>query len=134
MPRRTLVLLAFAAMLLVATPASAQTSVARQQLRAQLLHGSPQSPTSAPAPRVGFDKVQHFTFSFLWTLGAQYTLVNKASLSEREALPASIGTAAAVGILKEVYDWRYKPNGTFSRADLVADGLGIACAVGLILL
>lgn len=94
------------------------------------------SAPSAPLPpaHIGFDKVQHFTFSFLWTVGTQYTLVVKADLSDGDALPLSVASAAVVGVAKEVYDWR-RPNGTgFSRADLVADSLGIAAAVGLILL
>ncbi|MGI9173916.1 MAG: hypothetical protein ACR2GR_01170 [Rhodothermales bacterium] len=88
-----------------------------------------------PADRwLAFDKVQHFTFSFLWTLGSQYTFVNKWGLSERGALPLSITSGAAIGLAKEFYDWRVKPSHYFGRRDLVADGLGIALAVGWVLL
>lgn len=85
-------------------------------------------------PWLAFDKVQHLTFSFLWTLGTQYALVNKASLSEPGALPISIGASAAVGLAKEVYDWRRSPSRFFSRRDLVADAAGILLATGFILL
>ena len=85
-------------------------------------------------PWLAFDKVQHFTFSFLWTLGSQYTFVNKWGLSERGALPLSITSGAAIGLAKELYDWRLSPSQYFGRRDLVADGLGIALAVGWILL
>ena len=128
-------------------------------LRAQLLYGSGASDTVPPTvslralprlhetawrdtsfsqrpadPWLAFDKVQHFTFSFLWTLGSQYTFVNKWGLSERGALPLSITSGAAIGLAKEFYDWRVRPSRYFSRRDLVADGLGIALAVGWVLL
>ena len=83
---------------------------------------------------LAFDKVQHFTFSFLWTLGGQYALVNKLSWSERDALPLSVGASAALGLAKEVYDVRASPSRYFSRRDLVADGAGILLAVGFVLL
>lgn len=85
-------------------------------------------------PWLGFDKVQHFTFSFLATLGGQYTLVNKLDVSEGRAWPVAASGSAAVGLLKEWYDWRYGPRRHFSTRDLVADGLGVVLAVGLILL
>jgi uncharacterized protein YfiM (DUF2279 family) len=85
-------------------------------------------------PWLGFDKVQHLTFSFLWTLGSQYILVNKLDWSEDDALPLSIGSSALVGLSKELYDWRVGPTRYFSKRDLIADGCGILLAVGLILL
>lgn len=36
---------------------------------------------------LAFDKVQHFTFSFLWTLSSQYILVNNMNMYEQDALP-----------------------------------------------
>ena len=83
---------------------------------------------------LGFDKVQHLTVSFLWTLGTQYTLVNKASLREGQALPFSIGSSAVAGIGKEYYDLKRGNRRHFSRRDLVADAVGILLAAGLILL
>lgn len=85
-------------------------------------------------PWLAFDKVQHVAFSFLWTLGTQYVLVNKGDWRERRALPFSAGSAGLVGLGKEWYDLRRKPHGRFSHRDLVADAVGIACAVGLIIL
>ncbi len=78
------------------------------------------------------DKLHHLTFSFLWTLSAQYVLVDKADWSNRAALPVAAGSSAAVGLSKELYDWRAGPTQQFSTRDLVADALGIALAVGVI--
>ncbi|MEM1093362.1 MAG: hypothetical protein AAGJ10_02075 [Bacteroidota bacterium] len=75
--------------------------------------------------------MQHLAFSFLLTLGSQYVLVNKGARSEMQALPLSVSGTAAVGLAKELYD-RHKPRGRFSTRDLIADGLGILLAVGLI--
>ena len=116
-----------------ATTPSTDTS-----LRAALLY--PIASTDNVQPKqandrwLGFDKVQHATFSFLWTLGSQYTLVNKISLSEKEALPVSIGSAVAVGVSKELYDEYVTPGNRLSYRDLAADAAGIALAVVLILL
>ena len=134
-------------------------ALAPMRLRSQLLYGTPRGEGATPTvslrplprlhetaqrdtsfsqrpadPWLAFDKVQHFTFSFLWTLGSQYTFVNKWGLSEEGALPLSITSGAAIGLAKEFYDWRVKPSRYFSRRDLVADGLGIALAVGWVLL
>lgn len=97
--------------------------------------GSPDRPFDPGRvdPWLGFDKVQHLTFSFLLTVGGQYTLVNKGAWAETRALPLSAAAAAAVGVAKEVYDAR-QPRSFFSRRDLVADALGIALAAGFILL
>ncbi|NOZ03985.1 MAG: hypothetical protein GXO92_05190 [FCB group bacterium] len=83
-------------------------------------------------PWFAFDKVQHFTFSFLWVLSTQYILVNKMHLEETEALPLSLTSSAIAGLGKELYDAR-KPNGWFSRRDLVADGCGTLLASAIIL-
>lgn len=80
------------------------------------------------------DKAQHVAFSFLWTLGTQYVLVNKADWSESDALPASVGVTVTVGLSKEFYDWRIGPTGRFSGKDLAANAVGILAAVGVILL
>ena len=80
------------------------------------------------------DKAKHVAFSFLWTLGTQYVAVNKGRFSEAQALPISIGTSAAVGLSKEYYDLHMGPTRFFSFKDLVADGVGILLATGVILL
>jgi uncharacterized protein YfiM (DUF2279 family) len=129
----------------------AQTPDAAPALRATLLYGasSPSSPPlrfspeTAPAslsfndqkrdPWLGFDKVQHLTFSFLWTLSSQYAFVNKVGASEGRALPLSLASGAGIGLSKEWYDRRYG-SGLFSVRDLVADAVGLALAAGVILL
>ena len=109
-------------------------------IRARLLHAAPSTPLRLPArgsqntdPWLGFDKVQHATFGFLFTLGGQYVLVNKAELSEGDALPLSIGFAVSAGLAKEVWD-RRRGTGVFSVRDLVADGVGILLATTIILI
>lgn len=82
-------------------------------------------------PWMGFDKVQHFTVSCLWTLSSQYLLESKLQFSASEALPLSMGSAFLAGIGKEIYD-REKKNGFFSRRDLVANVLGITVGILLI--
>lgn len=122
---------------LAATPVLAQRTDA--MLRAELLYadvvespdGSPyslQEQDSPPPDRwLALDKAKHFAVSFLWTVSTQYTLEDKFTLSERQALPFSVASAAAVGVSKEFYDWNFT-TGLFSRRDLVADALGIGAA------
>ncbi len=101
-----------------------------------LLHRTLPATPPLPAAQAwfGFDKVQHFTFSFLFTVGSQYVLVNKADLGEGPALPVSAGISAGIGVAKELYD-RRRPGGTgFSYQDLVWDAAGIAAASLLIAL
>lgn len=85
-------------------------------------------------PWLSFDKVQHFSFSLLITVGSQYALVNKLSIGERRALPLSMLTSASVGVAKEYYDRFYGPSQLFSRRDLMANAAGIIVAAGFILL
>jgi len=82
----------------------------------------------------GWDKVQHATFSFLFTVGSQYALVNKAGMGERDALPVSMGISGAIGLAKELNDRYRGPTRYFSKRDLVADAAGILVAAGFILL
>ena len=110
-------------------------------LRVQLVYGigetvEADSVLNTPPvdPWTSFDKVQHVTFSFLWTLGSQYVFVNKGGLGERQAIAFSAGTSGAVGLAKELYDWRIGSRRYFSRRDLVADALGIAAGIAIILL
>lgn len=85
-------------------------------------------------PWIAYDKAQHLTFSFLWTLSSQYALEQKAGWRTGRALPMAAGTSVAVGVAKELYDWKVGPTRRFSYRDLVADGLGVVLAVGFILL
>jgi putative lipoprotein len=85
-------------------------------------------------PWLAFDKVQHFTFSALFTVGGQYALVNKFSLREGQALPISMFTSFTIGLTKELYDWQAGPRQYFSWRDMTANGVGILVAAGFILL
>jgi uncharacterized protein YfiM (DUF2279 family) len=85
-------------------------------------------------PWFSFDKVQHFTFSFLFTLGGQYTFENKFDLGPAHALPLAVTGSFLVGLGKELYDRQRSPGRYFSYRDLVANGAGIVVAAGFILL
>ena len=93
-----------------------------------------QADTALADPWLGRDKVLHAGFSFLITLSAQYVLQAKLDASRDEALPVSAGFALGLGLTKEVVDSRRPINPRFSTRDLVADAVGVALAVGLILL
>lgn len=94
---------------------------------------SPRAARPSKDEWIARDKAKHVVFSGLWTLSSQYVLVRKADWSEGDALPVSIASSAAVGVAKEFYD-ASRPTGTISGKDLVADGVGIGLAVGIILL
>jgi putative lipoprotein len=85
-------------------------------------------------PWFSFDKVQHFTFSALFTVGGQYALESKADWNTRNALPVAILTSFTIGLTKELYDWQAGPRRYFSWRDMAANGAGIAVATGFILL
>lgn len=97
------------------------------------LNRSKRAPRPSEDQWLARDKARHVLFSGLWTLSTQYVLVRKAEWSEGDALPASVATAAAVGIAKEGYD-AARPAGSASGKDLAADAVGIGLAVGVILL
>ena len=77
------------------------------------------------------DKLQHFSYSCLISLGCQYVLVNKQSNTEEESLPISSVLSFSAGLLKELNDNRGK-NGFFSWKDMVANVAGIAVAAVII--
>jgi uncharacterized protein YfiM (DUF2279 family) len=77
------------------------------------------------------DKVQHFSYSCLVSLGTQYVLVNKMGKDEKSALPVSLGISFTAGITKEIQDSKSK-NGFFSRKDIVANTMGIIFSVIII--
>ena len=109
----------------------ASDSVTAAAVAFELRYGTASSPAPVRDRWLGRDKVQHVVFSGLWTLSTQYILVNKADWTERDALPASIASGAAIGILKELYD-ASRLTGTASGKDLVADAIGIGLAVAVI--
>lgn len=82
---------------------------------------------------LAIDKVQHFSYSCLVSLGTQYVLVNKMGKDETSALPVSLGISFTAGITKEIQDSKSK-NGFFSRKDVVANSMGIIFSVIIILL
>ena len=125
-----------------AAPPSAADSVASTPaalpstltgLRVELLV-PPRRPARRPVRRDRWwarDKARHLVFSGLWTLSAQYVLVQKADWSTGDALPVAIATSATVGLGKELYD-ASRIGGQASGKDLVADAVGIGLAVGII--
>jgi uncharacterized protein YfiM (DUF2279 family) len=91
-------------------------------------------PDTLRDPWLGRDKVLHAAGSFLLTLSAQYVLTSKLDAEESTAVPISAGAAFSLGLAKEVADSRRPVRPLFSTRDLVADAVGVALAVGLILL
>ena len=77
------------------------------------------------------DKLQHFSYSCLISLGCQYVLVNKYDNSESEALPVSTALSFSAGLTKELNDSRGK-NGFFSVKDMIANCAGLIIASAII--
>ena len=77
------------------------------------------------------DKLQHFSYSCLISLGCQYVLVNKYDNSESEALPISTLLSFSAGLSKELNDSRGK-NGFFSVKDMIANCAGLIVASAII--
>ena len=73
---------------------------------------------------IAIDKVQHFSYSLLISLGCQYILVNKMNNTEKSSLPISSAFSFSAGLLKELNDQKGK-NGYFSLKDMVANVGGI---------
>ena len=82
---------------------------------------------------IAIDKVQHFSYSCLISLGVQYVLVNKLKMNEDSAMHLSMVMSFSLGITKELRDKKGK-DGFFSKKDLVANGFGILTAGVIILL
>jgi len=82
---------------------------------------------------IAIDKVQHFSYSCLISLGVQYVLVNKLEMNEDSAMPLSMAVSFSLGIIKELRDKKGK-DGFFSKKDVVANGFGILTAGVIILL
>ena len=73
---------------------------------------------------IAIDKLQHFSYSLLISLGCQYVLVNKMNNTEKSSLPISSAFSFSTGLLKELNDQKGK-NGYFSLKDMVANVCGI---------
>ena len=80
---------------------------------------------------LAIDKLQHFSYSCLISLGCQYLLVNKNSNTEEESLPISSALSFSAGLLKELDDNR-RESGFFSWKDMVANIAGITVAAVII--
>ena len=80
---------------------------------------------------LAIDKLQHFSYSCLISLGCQYILVNKYDNSESEALPISTVLSFSAGLSKELNDSRGK-NGFFSVKDMIANCAGLIVASAII--
>ena len=76
---------------------------------------------------IAIDKLQHFSYSLLISLGCQYVLVNKMNNTEKSSLPISSAFSFSAGLLKELNDQKGK-NGYFSLKDMVANFGGIIFA------
>ena len=76
---------------------------------------------------IAIDKVQHFSYSLLISLGCQYILVNKMNNTEKSSLPISSAFSFSAGLLKELNDQKGK-NGYFSSKDMIANFGGIIVA------
>lgn len=114
-------------------PTAAALHLAFQLPPCRRMTPSPPAASAAPDRWWSLDKAQHLVVSGLWTLSAQYVLVDKAGWTEPDALPLAAGSAATVGLAKELYDTS-RPAHTASAKDLVANAVGIGLAVGVILL
>ena len=93
---------------------------------------SPSNETSLADNWLAIDKIQHFSYSCLISLGCQYVLVNKFNNSETNSLPLSSGLSFSAGLLKELNDNRGE-KGHFSLKDMVANAAGIIVAALIIL-
>ena len=93
---------------------------------------SPNDETGGADNWLAIDKVQHFSYSCLISLGCQYVLVNKFNNSETNSLPLSSGLSFSAGLLKELNDNRGE-KGHFSIKDMVANAAGIIVAALIIL-
>ena len=80
---------------------------------------------------IAIDKVQHFSYSLLISLGCQYVLVNKMNNTEKSSLPISSAFSFSTGLLKELNDQKGK-YGFFSFKDMVANFVGIMAAAVII--
>ena len=83
---------------------------------------------------LGRDKVLHAGFSFLFALSSQYVLTSKLDMSEDGALPISAGVTLSLGLADQALEAALATDPLFSTRDLVADAVGVALAVGVILL
>ena len=82
-------------------------------------------------PWIAYDKFLHFSVSASIVLSTQYTFEQKMNYKTQDAMYFSVFISSVSGIFKEVWDKR-KPNGFFSKRDIVANIAGIALGVFII--
>ncbi len=77
------------------------------------------------------DGLMHFVGSTLLTLGFQYIYEEKFGLNKNLAGFLAAGSAAGVGVVKELYDDSLEFN-CFSSADLFMNGVGILAGLTIV--
>ena len=82
-------------------------------------------------PWIAYDKFLHFSVSASIVLSTQYTLEQKMDYKTQDAIYLSVFVSSVNGIFKELWDNR-KPNGFFSKRDIVANIAGIAFGIFII--
>ena len=82
-------------------------------------------------PWIAYDKFLHFSVSASIVLSTQYTFEQKMNYKTQDAIFFSVFISSISGIFKEVWDKR-RPNGFFSKRDIVANIAGIALGVFII--
>ena len=82
-------------------------------------------------PWIAYDKFLHFSVSASIVLSTQYTFEQKMNYKTPDAIFFSVFISSISGIFKEVWDKR-RPNGFFSKRDIVANIAGIALGVFII--
>ena len=82
-------------------------------------------------PWIAYDKFLHFSVSASIVLSTQYTLEQKMDYKTQDAIYLSVFVSSVNGIFKELWDNR-KPNGFFSKRDIIANIAGIALGVFII--
>ncbi len=76
----------------------------------------------------GRDKVRHAAIFFATTLGLQLFIESTFNVSKTRAFLLSAALAGAVGVGKEIYDWKISDKDCFSEQDLLANAGGILSA------
>ena len=82
-------------------------------------------------PWIAYDKFLHFSVSASIVLSTQYTLEQKMDYKTQDAIYLSVFVSSVNGIFKEIWD-NSKPNGFFSKRDIIANIAGIALGVFII--
>lgn len=85
--------------------------------------------TSQPDSWIGADKVKHFFIS-AFIESVTFSGLLAAGASRNTALAGAVGTTAAFGVGRELYDKRTK--GQFSVKDLTWDAAGAGAAVAML--